>query len=344
MKRIWNFFSSTGLTITLAILICINAAWGSVVCIRNPEAFQALDRAVLFPWLFTVGRENPGLSLWIFTLVFFITLFAVNTVVCTLDRLHSIIKRKRPWRSFLSHIVHIGFLVALLGHLIGSIYGFRSPGNIVFKGETAPVPNTEALSVRLEDVSMTFTPSGEVESLKTTVTLLEGDNEVVTDKIEINGPLIYKGIAFYHTDQGRSPTGLILDVDGERRSVKFGGSFTARDGKRFFLGSLYPDLAVDEDGRAYSRSSQFRNPYQELVSDGLERALLNISRPGTVVTLGGKTIRLKDYLTTPYAVLTINRDPGIWLIISGSSILVFGMALLLFLRGERGELVRQVEA
>ena len=39
--------------------------------------------------------------------------------------------------------------------------------------------------------------------------------------------------------------------------------------------------------------------------------------------------------------LTINKDPGITYIIIGSIVLVAGMALLLFFRGERAELVRQ---
>jgi cytochrome c biogenesis protein len=323
MKRIWEFFSSTALTIILAILICIVAAWGSVVCIRNSEFFQGLDRAVLLPWLFTEGTEALALTLWIFVLVFLIFFFALNTVICTLDRLYSIIKQKRPWQSFFPHIVHIGFLVALLGHLLGSSYGFRSSGNIVFKGEPLSVPHTEGLSVRLEDVEIDYTPSGDLERLKTTVTLLEGDKEALTDTIEINGPLIYRGIAFYHVDHGKTPTGLVLDVDGEKKSVKLGGSFITRDGRIFSLGALYPDFGV-----------------QEIISEWRERAFLNISVTGTFVTLGGKTITLKGYETTPFAILTINRDPGIWLMIAGSSILVLGMVLLLFLRGERGELVR----
>jgi hypothetical protein len=114
------------------------------------------------------------------------------------------------------------------------------------------------------------------------------------------------------------PPGLVLDVDGEKKSVKLGGSFITRDGRIFSLGALYPDFGV-----------------QEIISEWRERAFLNISVTGTFVTLGGKTITLKGYETTPFAILTINRDPGIWLMIAGSSILVLGMVLLLFLRGEK---------
>jgi cytochrome c biogenesis protein ResB len=303
-------------------LICIDAAWGSVVCIRNPEVFQALDQAILLPWLFTAGIKDPGLSLWIFILVGLIFLFALNTAVCTVDRLYAAVKHRTPLRSFFPHVVHVGFLVALLGHLLGSTYGFRSPGNILVEGEPVAVPHTKSLSIRLEDIATGYSPAGELTSVRTFVTLLEGDKVLLSEMIQINDPLIYRGTVFYHADHGTVPTGLVLEVDGQRKSVNFGGIFTGPDNKGFSLGSLYTDIAV-----------------QEIVTKGGKRAFLSIARPGASVTLGGSTIRLMDYVSKPYAIITINRDPGIWFVIAGSSILVLGMVFLLFSKGERGELM-----
>ncbi len=325
MKSVWDFFSSTTLTVTLAALICIDAAWGSVVCIRNPEAFGALDQAILFPWLFTAGLKNLAVSLWIFILIFLIFLYALNTVACTLDRVYRIVKRGGAWQGFLPHIVHVGFLVALLGHLLGSAYGFRSPENLAVKGEPLVVPHSEGLALRLEDVSTVYSPAGELTSLKTTVTLLKDDEELLKDTIGMNDPLIHNGIAFYHLDHGNFPTGFILDVEGVSFRVSFGGSFRSPGGGGFTLGPLYRELLL-----------------QEIVSEGGERAFLRIDTPGAFVKLEGETIILRGYLSEPYAVLAINRDPGIWYVIAGSSILVFGMVLLLFTKGERGELVGPV--
>ncbi|MEK7689163.1 MAG: hypothetical protein AAB313_02775, partial [Deltaproteobacteria bacterium] len=88
MKSIWRFFASTELTIILLGLIVIDAAWGSIVSMKNPATFQALDQAILFPWLFSIGIAHLSISLWIFILVFLITIFAINTTVCTLDKLY----------------------------------------------------------------------------------------------------------------------------------------------------------------------------------------------------------------------------------------------------------------
>ena len=341
MKSIWRFFASTELTIILAGLIILDAAWGSIISMKNPQVFQSLDQAILFPWLFSAGKANLNISLWIFILVFFITIFAINTTVCTLDKLYSTFKDKRPWQSLFPQIVHIGFLIALLGHLIGSIYGFRSPGHFVFQGQTIQVPSQEGLSLRFDDIEMKTSRRAGLEDLKTKVALLEDGKELLKDNIQINGPLIYKGIAFYHIDQGEAPTGLILRVGEEDFRIKFGGAFKTKNGAIFKLGTIIPDFALDEKGNPYSRSEEYRNPYQEIISASGKIEWLQLSTIGSSVNLEGHTIELSGYINAPYVVLNINKDPGIWFIIIGSVVLVIGMLLLLFLRGERAELVRQ---
>lgn len=341
MNRLWNFFASIWLTIILAVLICLVSAWGSLLCIKNARFFGDLDHAVLFPWLASTGTRRLDLTLWIFALVFLMSLFAVNAAVCTADKIYSIVKSRLPYQSFFPHIVHIGFLVALLGHLAGGVWGFRSYGNVVFQGSLTPVPNENGLFVRLDDFEARPSATGDLESLKTEVTILKDGKEASSGEIRINSPLVYKGIAFYHADQGRTPTGLILDIDGETVTAAFNGAFETKDNGSFRFGEIYPDFAIDRAGRPYSRSDEFSNPYIEVISGDGSRSYLDISKPGTSVESGGKVISLLNYRITPYVVLTINRDPGIWLIIAGSAILVAGMLLLLFFRGARGELLRQ---
>lgn len=341
MKATWRFFASTELTIILAIFICIDAAWGSIISMKNPQIFQALDHAILFPWLFSIGKADLHISLWIFMLVFLTTIFAINTTVCTLDKLYSIFKDKRSWQTFFPQIVHIGFLIALLGHLIGSVYGFRSSGNFVFQGQAIEVPSQQGLLLRFDDIEIKASRKAGLEDLKTKIALLKDGKEILKDIIQINGPLIYKGIAFYHADQGQAPTGLILRAGSEDFKVGFGQGFRTKDGAIFKFGQIIPDFALDETGSPYSRSEEYRNPHQEIISSSGKKAWLPLFGAGSSVVIEGHHIELTDYINTPYVVLNINKDPGIGFIIAGSAVLVTGMLLLLFLRGERGVLVRQ---
>jgi len=239
--------------------------------------------------------------------------------------------------------VHIGFLIALLGHLIGSIYGFRSPGNLVFQGQTMQVPSQKGVSLRFDDIEIKASRSAGLEDLKTKVSLHKEGKEILRHNIMINGPLIYQGIAFYHADQGEAPAGVALKVDGEDLRVKFGGVFRVKNEMIFRLGKIIPDFALDENGNPYSLSEEYRNPYQEIISISGKTAWLPLSVIGSSIKLDGHTIELAGYINTPYVVLNINKDPGIGFIIAGSAVLLVGMALLLFLRGERAELVRRIE-
>lgn len=342
MKKLWSFFASIYLTVVLAVLICTVAAWGSLISMANPRFSMALDQSVLLPLLFSAGTRYLGLTLWIWVLILLTAVFGLNTFVCTADKVWAVIRAKKPWQALFPHIVHIGFLVALLGHLAGSAWGFRSYDNMLYKGEIKPVPETAGLFVRLDGFEAKSSAEGGLEYLKTTVTLLDGDKkEILTGPIEINGPLIYKGTAFYHADQGSAPKGLILDIDGMTVNAPFSSGFEGPGGKSFRFGGVYPDFALDSGGRPTTLTPEFRNPYAELVSSDGTTAYLPIKEPGASISLAGSRITLIDYDTEEFVVLTINKDPGISLIIIGSSILVAGMVLLLFFRGERTELVRR---
>lgn len=341
MKRVWNFFASIWLTIVLAVLICLVSAWGSILSMKNSRFFGAMDQVVLFPWLSTEGIKRLDLTLWVYVLVVLTTLFAVNTFVCTADKVFSVFRNKKPWQALFPHIVHVGFLVALLGHLAGSVWGFRSFGNVVFQGQLAPVPFQDGLFVRLDDMEIKPSETGELESLNTRVTLLKDGKEIKKGDITINGPLIYKGIAFYHVDQGQTPSGLVLRIGTDEIRAALNEPFSTSDGAAYRFGPVYPDFAIDEQGRPYSRSSEFVNPFITIVGPDGAAGYLDVSRPGTEAVAGGKNISLIDYVYSPYAVFTINKDPGIGFIIAGSIILVGGMVLLLFFRGERAELIRQ---
>ena len=343
MKSLWRFWTSTELTVVLAVLICLDAAWGSIITVKYRPLFQTLDHSILFQWLAVSGRAGLDKTLWIYLLIFLITCFALNTSLCTGERLWNIIRYRRPWRSFYPQIVHIGFLVALLGHLVGSMYGFRSQENIVYRGEAVAVPHQEALSLRLDSVETEVSPRGNLDRLATTVTLLRNKQPLFTDTIELNAPLRYRGIAFYHVDHGTAPTGIVLRVGSERFSLSFGESFTTGGGDRYTLGRIYPDFAITPSGTPYSRSNDYRNPYQEIITARGERGWLPLRQQGSRVEIGGVTVILDEFILNQYAVLNINKDPGIGLIVAGSTLLVIGMLLLLFLRGDRVELMRRSE-
>lgn len=332
IKRGWAIFASTGLTIILAFLICLNTAWGSILVVGNQRFYQEMDTVVLFPWLYKEGTSSLDLTLWVYILIILMTFFAVNTVVCTTDKVYAILKGRKPFKALFPHIVHVGFFIALLGHLLGSVAGFRSSGNVLMQGEVTAVPHTSGLMMRLDEARMDIDERGRPSFIQTRVALLRDGTQVKVKDISLNEPLIYKGIAFYHANSGETTTGFLLDVGGSIRSVPFEGFFEVPGGERIKLGRIFPDFVMDMEGRPRTRSTEYRNPVQELIDEYGKSFYLNISRQGGWVVIDGTKVIVKDYARTKYAVLTINKDPGIWLIGLGSLILVIGMVLLLLFR------------
>lgn len=340
MKTIWRFFASTKLTIVLAAIICVVAAIGSIIAVANPQFYRYLDQVVLLPWLADKGADYVKLTGWIFALIVLTAVFVINTVVCTIDKVYAIIKFGLPRRAFFPQIVHVGFLIAVLGHLVGAVYGYKTSGNILYKDIPASVPHEQGLAMRLDDVDVKMRPDSpeDVAFVRTRLTLLEEGKAVKTDDIGINNPLIYNGIAFYHIDAGKAPAGLVLDDGSGRHEVGFMGAPNIKGDGLYRLGAVYPDFVIGASGRPSTLSEEFNNPYIEVLGSG-KKAYLFVGRLGSSVVLGKKTVKLAEYIYVPYVVLNINKDPGIWLIITGSSVLTIGMLLLLFLRGERAELI-----
>ena len=95
MKAAWEFLNSLKLTVYLVLAITAVTMAGSMVLYFRPEIFGDMDQSLLFPWMMTKGLAHPGLTWWLFLLVFLVVLLGFNTFVCTVERLPKLIRRYR---------------------------------------------------------------------------------------------------------------------------------------------------------------------------------------------------------------------------------------------------------
>lgn len=325
-----------GLAVLLALLICIVAIVGSLITIRHQSMMSYLDHRVLFYGIAELWGQYQ--VYWIILLIILIALLAINTIVCTIDKVCAVIRQKGTWKRILPHVVHFGFLVALAGHLLGSVAGFKSSGNILYAGELRPVAEVKGLSVRLDDFTATEDDLGYRDYMSTTVSLFKDSEKILTGDISLNHPLLYKGMAFYYNDDGSLPTGIRVLRDGVLEEVSLNGPDGAEE-HRLSVTGVYPDFALDQAGRPFSRSEQFRNPYVRLTMDG-KSAFLKMGRHALPVYIDDVEIKFAGYILMPYVVLSINKDPGIWIVVFGSSILLLGMLLLIIFGVDKRELMR----
>jgi cytochrome c biogenesis protein len=233
MQKIWSFFSSLRLTLYITYAVTIDAVIGSFYVQSRQDVFADVDRRVLIEWWFNKGVSYLDATWWIPILVFLVFLFGVNTLVCSIDRLipicrfffrervekitiggkdmeeedPSLFKKKRSPAPFYPYIAHIGFLIALIGHLVGSVSGFKSYGNVVAEGGVMDVPHNKGLYLLLDRFEVRFSRYGFPEEMRSYVRLIEGRRVVEEKVVQVNSPLVYRGIAFYASDFQQGPDG-----------------------------------------------------------------------------------------------------------------------------------------
>lgn len=121
--RVWKALASINLSLVLCLLLAACAVWGYASIHRQTALFIPLNDMGLVPWARTWGRADPAATAWFFLLLLLLTLLALNTLACTLERLRHLWAARTqfsPWR-FLGklgpHVMHLAVLLILLGYL-----------------------------------------------------------------------------------------------------------------------------------------------------------------------------------------------------------------------------------
>jgi cytochrome c biogenesis protein len=102
----------------------------------------------------------------------------------------ALLARKKMAGLFGADVVHLAILFILIGGLTSGLFSFRAD-LALHEGEIAPVPQG-GFSVRLDSFETEYYPSGQVKDWKSTLTVLEGEKEIISRTIEVNHPLNYK--------------------------------------------------------------------------------------------------------------------------------------------------------
>ena len=168
-------------------------------------------------------------------------------------------------------LLHLSLLPLLIGGLIGRIAGFSYPQQLG-PGESAPV-RERSFRVRCDYFKLEKNENGEIRDYKSKLTLLDSAGDSLLSRvIEVNHPLVYKGIKFYQSSYRSDP----LKVDSVRLVVRaaaagpVGKAVVVRPGTPAVVAGtdltvsvdrFIPDFWIDMETREpKSRSTQHNNP------------------------------------------------------------------------------------
>jgi cytochrome c biogenesis protein len=257
-----------------------------------------------------------------------------------------VLARKRRLGWFGSDVVHLGLLVILAGGFISGLAGRRS--NLALReGETAAVAG---FSVRLDRFDTEYYPQGGVKDWKSTVTVIENGSPVLTRVVEVNHPLVHRGVTFYQSSYGWDWASPRLELEVRKRAdPSFSRSVVVRPGhpaeigdpdvSRVSVRSFVPDFMIGEGNTVRSRSQEPRNPAALVEAwKGEDRVFAGwvfAKYPDFGQTHGGEgasplAVVLKTYEAAQYSVLEAARDPGANIIWLGSFLVTAGLFLAFY--------------
>jgi cytochrome c biogenesis protein len=294
MKKVFSLFSSIKMAMCLLILLILACLIGSLAQI---DIYRS-------PFFMAI-----------------LILISLSITACSIS--------KKPKRIGV-YITHISILVILFGTAIDNIFGFKAYVEIKEK-ETVPIFD---FNLRLDDFILEYYPdSNTPKDYKSVLTVLEKGRPVLTETIEVNHPLVYKGVWFYQADYSLDVDTVKIAFAGDDFRVKIGETFSLPEGDvRVKVSKFLPDFVLDGK-EAYSRSGSLNNPAIKL--DVYEGERLKFSQWAFYKfpdyhQKKGYDFRLTSFSGTELTGLQVIRSPGLAFVFSGFGLLSLGIIASIF--------------
>lgn len=157
LSMFWRGLGSIQLTVVVCFLLIVDLVIGYSCLNRHTIVFQPLNDIGLYQWARTYGRHNMAYTGWFFALIVLLAVFAVNTFICTTDRIIVLLKSRlmfvHPARfilRFAPHIMHYALVVILMGYLCSYLLADVLPSQTLVPGGSMTIPDS---SVRITFLS-----------------------------------------------------------------------------------------------------------------------------------------------------------------------------------------------
>ncbi len=250
------------------------------------------------------------------------------------------------------YVVHLSIILIFVGALIGIRFGFKGYLNLP-EGTTSDV----AYFAPYETIPLGFTvkcnwydtkyydDSDTPREFMSELVIIDNGKEVIKKVIEVNDPLIYKGITFYQSNYGMLNTTagtfvLSISTGGGPENIvrlKYGGSFEIPGtGIKGTIADFSPALTRDKyTGELKSYAETMVNPAVAInfeMPDGEKFTGWILKRyPDTGILPGGHQVKFLDNWGIEFTGLQVAKDPGIWFIYIASIIMSLGLYICFFI-------------
>jgi cytochrome c biogenesis protein len=239
--------------------------------------------------------------------------------------------QKGAWTRTGVYIVHASILVIFLGGVIGAIGGFKGSMVIPETMQRDRVALFDSQSfrdlgftVRCNSFLVDFYPNGAPKDYVSSLTIIEDGEEVLTREIRVNDPLTYRGITFYQSSY-QSFQDFLITLEN-----------TATDLRESFIVEFQKQERWPAEGLRFGVINA-KAMGQSVVSSKLwisddqgAPVTLWLDKTDTdEVQLGERTylVGARQMYATG---LQVAKDPGVWWVYAGCSLMLIGLYIAFF--------------
>ncbi|MFO0752828.1 MAG: cytochrome c biogenesis protein ResB [Thermodesulfovibrionales bacterium] len=252
------------------------------------------------------------------------------------------------------YVVHLSILIILIGAVVGVLAGFNASLNLL-EGTSSAVAYLGSaemkiplgFEVRCDDFEVSFYENSDTpKAFRSWLTVVDNGKEILKKQIDVNHPLKYKGITFYQSSYGFSPSRdslfkFTVTSGGKTEAVgvRFGEPFplpgtnvTAK------VADFSPALGMDQSGKLFTYAEMMNNPavFMEFYEGGKVKYKQWILKryPQTWKVPDG-VVEFKDLWGAQYTGLQVRKDPGVWIVYLGCLVMGIGLYAAFFMHHAR---------
>jgi len=234
------------------------------------------------------------------------------------------------------YFVHLGVLLILGGALIGSVFGFRGfvtipeSGTVdrIFIGSKHRVLPL-GFAIRCDKFTVDFYDTGAPKEFRSDVSILEHGDMVRRAAILVNDPLTFKGITFYQATYGSEPSDIVLQLNDVtsgkklRLEVPFRETIVIPGTKDRLVVMDYAENVGNHGPALFIAAAR---EHQQPAS-----AWILVKQPAFHGNrIGDLAITAESFQNSFYTGLQVKKDPGVWVIYAGFSLMLLSMLFALY--------------
>ena len=265
-----------------------------------------------------------------------------HSQVTAIDGGYAIYGEKGRWTRLGVYTVHLSVVLLLIGGLIGSIFGFDGFVNIP-EGESAAQirlrnkPQMMALgfTIRCDDYFESYYENGAPKEFRSSLTILEQGQPVLSKDIIVNDPLRYKGISIYQSSRGQLPPNeVVLSFTNRQSGIIY------KKNAALNQPIALPDNLGTFELKAFLQAAQFRgNDIGEAFAGILtppEGDSIQVTLPLRFPSFdkmrrGTLFIAVVEQVPRFYTGLQVAKDPGVWVVYCGFILMIIGCYITFFM-------------